>query len=67
LPKTGKEQILKGLEKASVDPYAGTKLQGKLSGLWRWRMGKYRVIYEIHEAERKLVFLDLGLRKKIYE
>lgn len=67
LPKTAKEQVIKGLEKATVDPYAGTKLQGKLAGLWRWRMGKYRVIYEIDEKESNLVFVDVGLRKTIYE
>ncbi len=67
LPKTGKEQILKGLEKVAIDPYAGTKLQGKLAGLWRWRIGKYRVIYEIDEKEGNLVFVDVGLRKTIYE
>ena len=67
LPKTGKEQVIKGLEKAASDPYAGTKLQGKLAGLWRWRMGKYRVIYEIDEKENNLVFVDVGLRKSIYE
>jgi len=67
LPKTGKEQVLKGLEKAAGDPYAGTRLQGKLIGLWRWRMGKYRVIYSIDEKEGNLVFVDVGLRKSIYE
>ena len=67
LPKTGKEQVLKGLEKTASDPFAGTRLQGKLAGLWRWRMGKYRVIYMIDEKENALVFLDVGLRKSIYE
>ncbi|MGD0204650.1 MAG: type II toxin-antitoxin system RelE/ParE family toxin [Candidatus Bathyarchaeia archaeon] len=67
LPKTAKEQVLKGLEKAASDPYAGTKLQGKLAGLWRWRMGKYRAIYTIDEKESNLVFVDVGLRKSIYE
>lgn len=67
LPKTGKEQVLKGLEKAAVDPYAGTRLQGELAGLWRWRMGKFRVIYSIDEKESTLVFLDVGLRKSIYK
>lgn len=60
LPKSGKEQVLKGLEKASIDPYAGTKLQAKLAGLWRWRMGKYRVIYEIDEKQGNIVFVDVN-------
>ena len=67
LPKIGKEQILKGLEKAASDPYAGTRLHGELAGFWRWRMGKYRVIYSIDEKENSLVFMDLGLRKSIYK
>jgi len=67
LPKTVKEQIVKGLEKASSDPYSGTRLQGELAGLWRWRMGKYRVIYRIDEKENSLIFLDVGLRKSIYQ
>ncbi len=67
LPKAIKEQIVKGLEKTASDPYAGTKLQGKLAGLWRWRVGKYRVIYMMDEKENNIVFLDVGLRKSIYE
>ena len=67
LPKTRKEQILKWLEKAAVDPYAGTRLLGELADFWRWRMGKYRVIYSIDEKEKALVFLDVGLRKSIYK
>jgi mRNA interferase RelE/StbE len=66
-PRTVQEQIIKGLEKASLEPYGGTRLHGKLEGLWRWRMGKYRVIYRIDEKENSLVFLDVGLRKSIYE
>lgn len=67
LPKNAKEQILKGLEKAATEPYAGMRLHGKLAGLWKWRMGKYRVIYEIDEKEGNIVFIDVGLRKSIYK
>jgi len=67
LPKNIKEQVLKGLEKTATNPYAGTKLQGKLKGLWRFRVGKYRIIYTIDEKEKNTVFLDVGLRKSIYD
>jgi mRNA interferase RelE/StbE len=58
---------LAALEKAAETPYAGTKLRGKLGGLWRWRVGKYRLIFMIDEKEKAVVFLDVGLRKSIYE
>jgi mRNA interferase RelE/StbE len=67
LPKAIKEHVLKGLEKTAANPYLGIKLRGKLEGLWRLRVGKYRVIYMIDEKENALVFLDVGLRKSIYD
>lgn len=67
LPRNVKEKALEALEKAAETPYVGTKLRGKLEGLWRWRVGKYRVIYMIDEKEKAVVFLDVGLRKAIYE
>jgi mRNA-degrading endonuclease RelE of RelBE toxin-antitoxin system len=36
LPRNVKERILEALEKAAETPYAGTRLRGKLEGLWRW-------------------------------
>lgn len=67
LPKSIKEKILEALEKTAENPYTGTKLRGKLEGLWRWRVGKYRIIYFIDEKEKAVVFVDVGLRKSIYE
>jgi mRNA interferase RelE/StbE len=58
---------LGALEKAIENHYAGTKLRGKLEGLWRWRVGKYSVIYLIDEKEKAIVLLDVGLRKSIYD
>ena len=62
-----KERIIEALEKVAEAPYAGTKLRGKMEGLWRRRIGKYRIIYLIDEKEKAVVFLDVGLRKAIYE
>lgn len=67
LPKDVKEQILKALEKTATNPYSGIKLRGKLDGLWRCRVGKYRVIYMIDEKDKTVIFLDVGLRKSIYD
>ena len=35
--------------------------------IWRWRIGKHRIIYLIDEKEKAVAFLDVGLRKAIYE
>lgn len=65
LPRNAEERILETLKKIAETPYAGTKLRGKLEGLWRWRIGKYRVIYLIDEKERAVVFLDVGLKNDL--
>jgi len=66
LPSNTKGRIVEAVEKAVANPYAGTRLRGELEGLWRWRIGKYRVIYMINEREKTVVFVDVGLRKAIY-
>lgn len=40
----------------------------KLSGRdgWRIRIGNYRVIYEINDAEITVLVLDVGHRREIY-
>lgn len=41
-------------------------LSGELSHLYKFRIGDYRVIYEILGAERSLVIHALGHRREIY-
>jgi mRNA interferase RelE/StbE len=43
------------------DPTTRCKaLTGPLTGLWRLRVGDYRVIIDVRRAELTLVALDLG-------
>jgi mRNA interferase RelE/StbE len=35
-------------------------------GLWRYRVGDYRVILDIQRAEVVIVAIDLGHRSEIY-
>jgi mRNA-degrading endonuclease RelE of RelBE toxin-antitoxin system len=40
-----------------MKPSNGIMLVGPLKGLWKVRVGKYRIIYEIDEQEKKGYFL----------
>jgi mRNA interferase RelE/StbE len=44
----------------------GKALQGELSGLWRYRVGKYRIIVEIQDNELIVLAIDVGIRGHIY-
>lgn len=44
----------------------GKALQGELSGLWRYRVGKYRIIVEIQDNELVVLTISVGKRGSVY-
>lgn len=45
----------------------GKALKANLSGLWRYRVGDYRVICDIQDAKILITVLRVGHRKKVYD
>ena len=62
-----KERVKKIVKEILKDPYSGIPLTHSLKGFWRKRIGKYRIIYKIDEKRKEVLFIDFGLRKKIYK
>jgi len=51
----------------SEDPRElGASLRGNLAGLWKYRVGDYRIVAEIREAEILVLVVRIGHRSKIY-
>ncbi len=46
---------------------SGKALQGSLKGLWRYRIGDYRLICQIKDNELIILLLEIGHRKDIYK
>jgi mRNA interferase RelE/StbE len=67
LPENVKNRVLRAVDELIHNPFLGVRLRGELRGRWRCRVGKYRIIYRIDQKSKLVVFLDVGLRKKIYE
>jgi mRNA interferase RelE/StbE len=42
------------------------KLSGALAGMWRYRIGDYRLIYEPMPKFSKIFFIDIGSRGGVY-
>jgi len=51
----------------SVNPYLGLRPVGDLTGFWKERIGKYRIVYKIDEKKNTVIFYDIDLRKRIYQ
>ena len=70
LDKQTIKHIRKYLEErvaASDNPRAyGKALSSNLAGLWRYRVGDYRIIVEIQDNEFIILAVKIGHRSKIY-
>ena len=54
------------IAKARDPRAAGKALSGQFSGLWRYRVGDYRIICAIQDSELVVLVLEAGHRKHIY-
>jgi mRNA interferase RelE/StbE len=45
----------------------GSSLKGKLSGLWKYRIGDYRLICKIDDSIIEILVIHIGHRKNIYK
>jgi mRNA interferase RelE/StbE len=66
LDKSAQERIAKKIELLKNNPHLGIPLVENLSGLYKLRIGNYRVIYKIKNEQLIILILDIGHRKNIY-
>ena len=59
--------IRKNLEGCSNPRAHGKGLTATLSGMWRYRVGDYRLIAEIQDARVVILVLNIGHRRDIYQ
>ena len=67
LPQGVRERVEEAILEVVKRPYSGTKLRGELTGYYRWRVGDYRIIYMIDEKGKCVIFIDVGIRRAIYD
>lgn len=66
LDKTIKLRIRKALNRISQTPYIGKPLRGNLVDCWSYRVGNWRIIYEVHEDTVTVIVIGVGHRREIY-
>ena len=62
-----KGQIKEAIENIASDPKTGNRLTQELSGLWSYRSGDYRIIYQFSHKEILVIILTVGHRKEVYK
>lgn len=72
LKKLGNAEVVRIVKKVEThlvkDPLSlGKSLTGNFSGLYRYRIGDYRVLYALKQDELIIIVLHAGHRKDVYE
>jgi len=67
IPRPDQKRLFDAIgSRLADDPYQGKALSGEFKGLYRWRSGKFRIIYEIQQEALIILVLRIGHRKDIY-
>ena len=59
--------IRKNLEGCDNPRSLGKALTADKAGAWRYRVGDYRIICEIHDNEVVILVLSVGHRREVYK
>ena len=67
LPPDLKHSIKQALRSLSADPFAGLPLIRELSGLWKYKVRRFGIIYQLDRKARFLRIFAIGHRREVYE
>lgn len=67
LPPDVKRSVKQALRSLSADPFAGAPLMRELSGLWKFKVRRFRIIYEFDRKARVIRVFAIGHRREVYE
>jgi mRNA interferase RelE/StbE len=71
LGKQAQQDIIAYLDKrvsGDSDPRRfGKGLRAELAGLWRYRVGDYRILCQIRDGELLILVVSVGHRRDVYE
>ena len=67
LPSDVKRSVKQALRSLSADLFSGAPLMRELSGLWRFKVRRFRIIYELDRKARIIRIFAISCRRKVYE
>jgi mRNA interferase RelE/StbE len=67
LPPDVKRSIKQALRSLSADPFSGAPLLRELSGLWKFKVRRFRIVYELDRKARVIRIFAIGHRRAVYE
>lgn len=67
LPPGVKRSLKAGLRALAENPGLGEPLHGELQGNFKYRVRRYRILYQMDRSSRTLRVVAVGHRRSVYE
>lgn len=67
LPPDIKRSVKQALRSLSADLISGVPLMRELSGLWKYKVRRFRIIYELDRKARIIRIYAVSHRREVYE
>ncbi|MBI1814017.1 MAG: type II toxin-antitoxin system RelE/ParE family toxin [Deltaproteobacteria bacterium] len=67
LPPDVKHSVKQAIRALAQSPQIGAPLIGELASLWKYRVRRFRIVYEVDRAHRALRIVAVGHRAVIYD
>ena len=67
ISKQHREAILLALEEVKNDPFEGKPLSRELVGRFSYRVGVYRVVYQVNKQNQTIYISTVAYRGKVYK
>jgi mRNA interferase RelE/StbE len=67
LPPDVKLSVKQAIRALAENPGIGTPLIGDLAGFWKYRVRRFRIVYEVDRSRRALRIIAVGHRTVIYD
>lgn len=61
-----RERLVLAIDDLARKPHVGTALKGEWNGLRRIRVGVYRIVFEVQDAELVVLVVRIGHRSRVY-
>jgi len=62
-----KRSIKHSIRKLSLNPYDGAPLLRELAGLQKYKVRRFRIVYEVDRRTRTIRIFAVGHRREVYE
>jgi len=67
LPPDVKRSVKQAIKSLSADPFSGAPFLRELSGLWKYKVRRFRITYELDRKARVIRIFAIGHRREVYE